>query len=83
MFYSNIFLTKLNYFNQIFEVNELIQEERWLSLTAILLAYGMSHITQTYLLSYRFKVSSSGFAKIVGWNIFTSIKDILFLKLKT
>lgn len=45
-----------------------------MSLTAILLVYGMAHITQTYLLSYKFQASSTGFAMITGWNIFTSIK---------
>ena len=41
-------------------------------MVAILLAYGLAHIPQTYLLAYKFKESSTGFAMITGWNILTS-----------
>lgn len=46
--------------------------------------YGFAHIPQTYLISYLFKNSSTGFAVNVAWNILTSqvtIIAVYFLQL--
>lgn len=43
----------------------------------LLVLYGMAHIPQMYLLSYIFKVSSTGFASLTAWNILTGQATLL------
>jgi hypothetical protein len=53
-------------------VDGLIGDFRWLYTIIILVIYGFAHIPQTYLLSSRFKVPSTGFAMLTAFNITTS-----------
>jgi len=64
---------------KVFNVEAFINESRWLSTLAVFLIYGFAHIPQTYLLSYIFKVSSTGFAVLTALNITTSIFIYLYI----
>ena len=55
-----------------FDVKGIIGDIRSLYTIIILTIYGLTHILQTYIFSLRFKIPSSGFAIITGWNIITS-----------
>ena len=61
----------------IFNVEAFINDGRFLLSFLILLFYGMAHIPQMYLLSYLFKVSSTGFASLSGLNILTGQASLL------
>jgi len=54
---------------KIFNVVEYVDEMRWAYTLLILFVYGLAHIPQAYLFSYKFQVSASGFAIITAWNI--------------
>lgn len=60
-----------------FDVEAYIDNGRFLLTFALLILYGMAHIPQMYLLSYVFKVSSTGFASLSGLNILTGQATIL------
>ena len=57
---------------KVFQINEFMGANRWLYVFGLLTVYGFAHISQIYLLSYLFKVSATGFATMVGWNILSS-----------
>jgi len=48
-----------------FSIMEFLGSYRWLITLGLLVLYGFAHISQMYLFSYLFKVSSTGFATMV------------------
>ena len=61
----------------IFDVGAYIYDGRFLLTFGLLLLYGMAHIPQMYLLQYAFKLSSTGYASLSGFNILTSQATLL------
>ena len=61
----------------IFDVECYITEGRFMLSFLLLLFYGMAHIPQMYLLSYVFKVPSTGFATLAGLNVLTGQATLL------
>nr|QNH67858.1 ATP-binding cassette transporter subfamily A member 3 X1 [Brachionus rotundiformis] len=57
---------------KIFEIKQFINDEKWLYFFLLLFLNGLAHLPQTYLLSYLFKISATGFAIITSWNILSS-----------
>jgi len=62
----------LFYILKLFGIDEFVGDNRWAYVFGILILYGMSHISQMYLFSNYFKVSATGFAALVAWNIISS-----------
>ncbi len=62
---------------KLFNVVEYVDEMRWSYTLLILFVYGLAHIPQAYLFSYKFEVSASGFAIITAWNIISSQATLL------
>ncbi len=56
-----------------FGIEEFVGDNRWMYVLECLLMYGFAHIPQMYIFSYFFKVSATGFASLVAWNIISSI----------
>ncbi|CAF1041355.1 unnamed protein product [Brachionus calyciflorus] len=65
----------------IFQVNQLIGEERIFYLLIILSLYGMAHIPQAYLFSLKFDVPSNGFSFITAWNIMSSQIGLIIIQI--
>ena len=61
----------------LFDISAYVTDGRWLISLLILILYGMAIIPQMYLFSYIFKVSSTGFATLVSYNIMTSQVTLL------
>ena len=59
---------------KLFDVEQLLSEIKWIFTLIILLIYGLTHITQIYLFSFKFNLASTGFSVLTGWNIISSIK---------
>nr|QUF59427.1 ATP-binding cassette transporter Abca3-1 [Brachionus angularis] len=57
---------------KIFGIDEFVGGVRWIYVVVLLSMYGFAHIPQMYLFSYFFKVSATGFAALVAWNILSS-----------
>nr|QUF59428.1 ATP-binding cassette transporter Abca3-2 [Brachionus angularis] len=57
---------------KIFGIDEFVGGVRWIYVVGLLSMYGFAHIPQMYLFSYFFKVSATGFAALVAWNILSS-----------
>jgi ATP-binding cassette subfamily A (ABC1) protein 3 len=55
-----------------FNIMEFLGDDRWVMTLGMFILYGFAHISQMYLFSFLFKVSSTGFAAMVGWNILSS-----------
>ena len=55
-----------------FGIMEFLGSYRWIIVLGMMTLYGFAHISQMYLFSYLFKVSSTAFATMVGWNILSS-----------
>ena len=55
-----------------FDIDEFVGSGRWIYILLVLFFYGFAHIPQMYLISYLFRVSSTGFAVCAGINILLS-----------
>nr|QNH67917.1 ATP-binding cassette transporter subfamily A member 3 X1 [Brachionus plicatilis] len=57
---------------KLFEIKQFVNDGRWLYFFLLLLLNGLAHLPQTYLFSYLFNISATGFAIITLWNILSS-----------
>ena len=64
-----------------FGIDEFVGGIRWTYVLECLLMYGFAHIPQTYILSYFFKVSATGFASLVAWNIISSQTSLIAVQI--
>nr|APD26538.1 ATP-binding cassette transporter subfamily A member 3 X1 protein [Brachionus koreanus] len=57
---------------KIFEIEQFVSGDKWLYFFLLLILNGLAHLPQTYLFSYLFNISATGFAIITSWNILSS-----------
>jgi ATP-binding cassette, subfamily A (ABC1), member 3 len=65
---------------KIFDFVQYTADGRFLITFVLLFFYGLAHVTDMYFFSYFFKLSSTGFAAMVAYNILTSQATLITIQ---